>query len=220
MSFGNILACIYRFIKSQNCISCRQYSDDIVCNYCLHNLEKDLNTQQYKLDFDIEYNYYHLLSYTTEVRYLLQKFKFQKDLLVTQVFSKLMQKWWDKMENIYFSDVDAIATVPIHRLRYIYRGFNQSELLADKLAEYADIKTVFSNYSRIKYTKSQAKSSKQKRASQIKNVFKLNQPIKAKHLLVFDDVLTTGATIREFVETISKDSQIDKISIVTLVRPD
>ncbi|MEY8703011.1 ComF family protein [Francisella philomiragia] len=215
-----IITKILQILSTQNCLLCKQSADDIVCNYCLHNLEEDLNTQQHKLDFDIEYNYYHLLSYTTEVRYLLQKFKFQKDLLVTQVFSKLIQKWWDKMANIYFSDVDAIATVPIHRLRYIYRGFNQSELLASELAEYADIKTVFSNYSRIKYTKSQAKSSKQKRASQIKNVFKLNETIKAKHLLVFDDVLTTGATIREFIETISQGSQIDKISIVTLVRPE
>ncbi|MBK2095599.1 ComF family protein [Francisella philomiragia] len=215
-----IITKILQILSIQNCLLCRQSAEDIVCNYCLHNLEEDLNTQKYKLDFNIEYDYYHLLSYTTEVRYLLQKFKFQKDLLVAQVFSKLMQKWWDKMANIYFSDVDAIATVPIHRLRYIYRGFNQSELLASELAEYADIKTVISNYSRIKYTKSQAKSSKQKRASQIKNVFKLSETIKAKHLLVFDDVLTTGATIREFIETISKDSQIDKISIVTLVRPE
>lgn len=215
-----IITKILQILSIQNCLLCRQSAEDIVCNYCLHNLEEDLNTQQYKLDFDIEYDYYHLLSYTTEVRYLLQKLKFQKDLLVAQVFSKLMQKWWDKMANIYFSDVDAIATVPIHRLRYIYRGFNQSELLASELAEYADIRTVFSNYSRTKYTKSQAKSSKQKRASQIKNVFKLKEPVRAKHLLVFDDVLTTGATIREFIETISEGSQIDKISIVTLVRPE
>ncbi|MBK2268221.1 ComF family protein [Francisella philomiragia] len=215
-----IITKILQILSIQNCLLCRQSAEDIVCNYCLHNLEEDLNTQQYKLDFDIEYDYYHLLSYTTEVRYLLQKFKFQKDLLVMQVFSKLMQKWWDKMVDKYFADVDAIAVVPIHRFRYIYRGFNQSELIASKLAEYADIKIVFSNYSRIKYTKSQAKSSKQKRASQIKGVFQLNQPIIAKHLLIFDDVLTTGATIREFIETISKDSQIDKISIVTLVRPD
>ncbi|WP_395167449.1 ComF family protein [Francisella salimarina] len=215
-----IITKILQILSIQNCLLCRQSAEDIVCNYCLHNLEEDLNTQQYKLDFDIEYDYYHLLSYTTEVRHLLQKFKFQKDLLVAQVFSKLMQKWWDKMGDKYFADVDAIATVPIHRLRYVYRGFNQSELLASELAEYADIRTVFSNCSRTKYTKSQAKSSKQKRASQIKNVFKLKEPVRAKHLLVFDDVLTTGATIREFIETISEGSQIDKISIVTLVRPE
>ncbi|WP_150463664.1 ComF family protein [Francisella sp. XLW-1] len=215
-----IITKILQILSIQNCLLCRQSAEDIVCNYCLHNLEEDLNTQQYKLDFDIEYDYYHLLSYTTEVRYLLQKFKFQKDLLVAQMFSKLMQKWWDKMGDKYFADVDAIATVPIHRLRYVYRGFNQSELLASELAEYADIRTVFLNCSRTKYTKSQAKSSKQKRASQIKGVFQLNQPIIAKHLLIFDDVLTTGATIREFIGTISEGSQIDKISIVTLVRPE
>jgi len=49
-------------------------------------------------------------------------------------------------------------------------------------------------------------------------VFKLKKPITEKHLIVFDDVFTTGSTLKEFISTISKGSEIEKISVVTLVR--
>ncbi|MDE5014628.1 hypothetical protein NAI47_11155, partial [Francisella tularensis subsp. holarctica] len=71
-----------------------------------------------------------------------------------------------------------------------------------------------------KYTKSQAKSSKHNMDTQIKGVFCLTKPVIAKHLVVFDDVLTTGSTIAEFIETLTQGSQIQKITIVTLVRPE
>lgn len=203
----------------QNCLLCKQSSDSVVCDYCLSHLQKDLNFEKQKLDLADEYDYYHLLNYSPEVKYLLQKFKFHKDLLAGQVFNSIVRLWWDRLVTSNFSDVDTIAVVPIHRYRYLYRGFNQAEVLAQQLAKYSDIDTTFENYSRVKYTKSQAKSSKQKRAEQIKGVFHLDKPIKAKHLLVFDDVLTTGSTMAEFVEAISCGSEIEKISIVTLVRP-
>ena len=83
-------------------------------------------------------------------------------------------------------------------------------MLAKTLSEYTGIRSTFESYIRVKYIKSQAKSSKQKRAIQIEGVFRLTKPIIAKHLVVFDDVLTTGSTLREFIETLAKDSQIEK----------
>lgn len=214
-----IITKLLKILFKQNCLLCKQSSDSVVCDYCLSYLQKDLNFEKQRLDLGGEYDYYHLLNYSPEVRYLLQKFKFHKDLLVGQVFNSIVRLWWDRLVTSNFSDVDAIAVVPIHRYRYLYRGFNQAEVLAQQLAEYSGIATTFENYSRVKYTKSQAKSSKQKRAEQIKGVFHLDKPIKAKHLLVFDDVLTTGSTMAEFIETISKGNNIDKVSVVTLVRP-
>jgi predicted amidophosphoribosyltransferase len=70
----------------------------------------------------------------------------------------------------------------------------------------------------VKYTKPQSKSSKAQRAEQISGVFELTKPIVAKHLIVFDDVFTTGSTLKEFVATISNGSEIKKVSVVTLVR--
>lgn len=209
----------YKFLLKQNCLLCKQSSNDIVCSYCFENLLKHLYFEKQQVDLDQGYDYFHLLNYSAEVKYLLQKFKFQKDLLSANVFSKVIRYWWDNITKEYLQDVDALAVVPIHRFRYLYRGFNQAEVLITELSEHANIRKTFENYSRIKYTKSQAKSTRQKRVEQIKDVFILNKPITAKHLLIFDDVLTTGSTMQEFIQTIKENSQIEKISVVTLVRP-
>ncbi|WP_236939885.1 ComF family protein [Francisella uliginis] len=203
----------------QNCLLCKQSSNDIVCSYCFENLLNHLNFEKQQVDLDQGYDYFHLLNYSAEVKYILQKFKFQKDLLSANVFSKVIRYWWNSITKEHLQDVDALAVVPIHRFRYLYRGFNQAEVLITELSEYTNIQKTFESYSRIKYTKSQAKSIRQKRVEQIKGVFILNKPITAKHLLIFDDVLTTGSTMQEFIQTIKENSQIEKISIVTLVRP-
>lgn len=215
--FGNFFVTIRNFLFRQNCLLCKQAANYLICNYCFEKLQKHLNFQNQKIDLD--YDYYYLLKYTPEVKYLLQQFKFQKNLLAGSVFSKLMRYWWSNRKDNFLNNVDAIAVIPIHRFRYLYRGFNQAEVIAKDLSEYTGITTTFKNYSRIKYTKSQAKSSKQKRSEQIKGVFKLDKPIVAKHLLIFDDVMTTGSTLNEFIKVITENSQIEKISIVTLVRP-
>ncbi|GAB4221887.1 MAG: ComF family protein [Francisella sp.] len=214
-----IITKISKILLQQSCIICKQSANDTICNYCFDNLIKQLNLHKQNTDI-FSFNYFYLLKYSDDVKLLLQKFKFNKDLLVTNIFAKVIKLWWDKIAEHHFADVDAIAVVPIHRFRYVYRGFNQSEILANVLSKYTGIKTTFSNYKRIKYTKPQSKSSKHKRITQIKGVFKLTTPIVAKHLIVFDDVLTTGATLNEFIKTIIKGSQIEKISVITLVRPE
>ncbi|AEB28272.1 ComF family protein [Francisella hispaniensis] len=215
-----IITKIIKILSYQNCLLCKQSADDTICNYCFDSLLNQLNFQKQQIELNLSFDYFYLLRYSPEVRFLLQRFKFNKDLLAAEIFSKVIRYWWDNIAQQHFKDVDAIAAVPIHRYRYLYRGFNQAEVLAKTLSEYTGIRSTFENYARIKYTKSQAKSSKQKRAIQIKGVFSLTKPIKAKHLVVFDDVLTTGSTLREFIETLAKDSQIEKISVVTLVRPE
>ncbi|QIW11084.1 phosphoribosyltransferase family protein [Francisella sp. LA112445] len=210
----------YKFFFKQNCLLCKQSSDDIVCSYCFESLLSHLNFEKQQVDLDQDYDYYHLLKYSAEVKYLLQKFKFQKDLLSADVFSKVIKYWWDNVTREYLQDVDALAVVPIHRFRYLYRGFNQAEVLISKLSQYTNIPETFGNYSRTKYTRSQSRSTRQKRLEQIKGVFVLKKPIVTKHLLIFDDVLTTGSTMQEFIQTIKKNSQIEKISTVTLVRPE
>ncbi|MBK2112295.1 ComF family protein [Francisella tularensis subsp. novicida FSC159] len=215
-----IITKIIKILSNQNCLLCKQSADDTICNYCLESLLSQLNFQKQQIELNSGFDYFYLLKYSSEVKFLLQRFKFNKDLLVGEIFSKVIRYWWDNVTQQHFKDVDAIAAVPIHRLRYLYRGFNQAEVLAKTLSEYAGISSTFENYARIKYTKSQAKSSKHKRATQIKGVFCLTKPVIAKHLVVFDDVLTTGSTLAEFIETLTKGSQIQKITIVTLVRPE
>ena len=213
-----IITKLYKILFRQNCLLCKQSSDDILCDYCFDGVASHLHFTKEIVDLDQEYDYYYLSKYSPEIKFLLQKFKFNKDLLIVTVFEKLFDKWWSNFATEHLASVDAIAVVPIHRLRYLYRGFNQAEVIAQSIAGKIGITTTFEHYKRVKYTKPQSKSSKAQRAEQISGVFELTKPIVAKHLIVFDDVLTTGSTVKEFISTISKGSEIEKISVVTLVR--
>ena len=214
----SIIAKIIQILFKQNCLLCRQDSDETVCNYCSNDLIKSLNFSKETVQLDQDYEYYYLLKYSPEVKFLLKKLKFNKDLIVMSIFEKLIASWWSSFAKNHLSDVDSIVVVPIHRFRYLYRGFNQSEVFAQYISESCGISTTFDHCKRVKYTKAQAKSSKERRSSQLAGVFKLVKPLKANHLLVFDDVLTTGSTLKEFISTIKAASEIKKISVITLVR--
>ena len=214
----SIITKLCKILFRQNCLLCKQSSDDLVCEYCFDDMASHLHFTKEIVELDQEYDYYYLSNYSSEIKFLLQKFKFNKDLLIVPVFEKLFDKWWADFANEHLASVDAIAVVPSHRLRYLYRGFNQAEVIAQSIAAKLSIATTFTDYKRVRYTKPQSKSSKSQRAEQISGVFELTKAITAKHLIVFDDVLTTGSTLKEFIETINAGSEIEKISVVTLVR--
>jgi len=213
-----IITKLCKILFKQNCLLCKQLSDELVCDYCFSDMSSHLHFTKDVVELDQEYDYYYLSNYSPEIKFLLQKFKFNKDLLIVPVFEKLFDKWWADFANENLASVDAIAVVPSHRLRYLYRGFNQAEVIAQIIAAKLSIATTFTDYKRVRYTKPQSKSSKSQRAEQISGVFELTKPIAAKHLIVFDDVLTTGSTLKEFIEIITAGSEIEKISVVTLVR--
>lgn len=97
-----------------------------------------------------------------------------------------------KPENI------VVIPVPLHNKRLRWRGFNQSEKLAQSIADKLQIKIATDNLQRIKFKKPQASLKKEARLKNIQNVFawqgdKLNQ----QNIILVDDVTTTGATLNE-----------------------
>lgn len=92
-----------------------------------------------------------------------------------------------------------IAPIPLHSARERQRGFNQSSLLAEKLAENLNLRIVTSLI-REKNTKPQAEiEGLEKRQENIAGCFnvKNNDEIKGKNILLIDDVFTSGSTLNE-----------------------
>jgi ComF family protein len=90
-----------------------------------------------------------------------------------------------------------IVPVPLHKKRLNFRGFNQSEVLAEE---------IFKN-TRIKNTEPQAQLKKIKRLTNVKNAFEIKPSAKInpeKIYLLLDDVCTTGSTINECAKILKK----------------
>ena len=115
---------------------------------------------------------------------------------------------------------DLVTFVPMHWLKKIFRGYNQSELLANELAQMLRIPCKKSVV-RVKFARQQAMLNKQARLKNIKNVFKLKSKsfpfVKNKHILVVDDVFTTGATFKEMTRQLHRGG-VSSITIISIAR--
>jgi ComF family protein len=109
--------------------------------------------------------------------------------------------------NIKYKDVsfDIITYVPLTKKRLKKRGYNQSQLLANSLAEKLDI-TCLNLLNKIKETSSQRESNAVQRRKNLKNAFEIqdNVDIKDKIILLVDDVKTTGSTINECTKVLKR----------------
>lgn len=97
---------------------------------------------------------------------------------------------------INFSQLLIIA-VPLHAKRLKWRGFNQSLLLANSLANNLNIEITEKYLYRIKYNPPQSKLNQAKRKRNLSGSFAWSGPKLRKHILLIDDVATTGTTLNE-----------------------
>lgn len=104
-------------------------------------------------------------------------------------------------ENL-LDDVDVIVPVPLTRARRRQRGYNQSEMIAHGIAQVCGKPVMPDVLIRTAFTESQTSKDRWQRMSNVKNVFQCQHPdlIRGKHVLVVDDIVTTGATARECSE--------------------
>jgi competence protein ComFC len=94
----------------------------------------------------------------------------------------------------------AVAPVPLHKKRYLWRGFNQAEILADEVAKELSLPMLANLISRKKHIKPQVKKLKEERIKNMEDMFEINSAEKDfvlnKKILLIDDVATTGATMQ------------------------
>jgi|GEM_PF-3118223 len=117
-------------------------------------------------------------------------------------------------------DIDGICFVPIHEIKLSKRGYNQSQILARIIGEVLNI-PVITALKRISNIDTQTHFGRIDRLKNQEGTIECISDIKKfNHLLIVDDILTTGATIETCCDAISKVSPATAVSIVTLALTD
>ncbi|MGI4818897.1 MAG: ComF family protein [Janthinobacterium lividum] len=118
----------------------------------------------------------------------------------------LFARWLSRAAAPMLDDVDAVVPVPLHPLRLLRRRFNQSAEIARPLARTRGLLYLPDSLKRVRLTASQGGKSGRQRRLNVKNAFAVTgrgvQQIKGRHILLVDDVLTTGATANACAEAL------------------
>ena len=182
-----------------------------------HTLKDNPITEKFygrvKVEFGAAYYLFGVGNKAKElIHHLKYKNKPQLGYYMGSVYADVLKK------SEVFPAIDAIIPVPLHPLKLHQRGYNQSERIGKGLADNLGIPLDTQTLLRGEYTETQTRKSRMTRMENVKSAFELHQAekLKGKHVLIVDDVLTTGATIEACALTLLNSVPDLKISVLTM----
>jgi len=146
---------------------------------------------------------------------LLHSLKYKGNKEIGEILGKYAAA--DIVDSAYFETVDVIIPVPLHPKKYKKRGYNQSEWIAKGLSLILVKPYDTSSLNRVRESTTQTKKSVFERYENTDGVFGLldKNTLSGKHVLLVDDVLTTGSTLEACIQALLKCEDV-KVSIFTL----
>lgn len=143
--------------------------------------------------------------YEMPVSGLVLRMKFSKQPeLDTALARLLLLRWQARCRESPLARPDVILSVPLHQKRYFTRGYNQSELLARPLARWLKCDFRPSALTRDRYTPPQQSLTELERKWNLRKAFTCHENLQNKHVMLIDDVITTGSTVREISKILRK----------------
>lgn len=155
--------------------------------------------------------------YDGVVREMILLMKFKKIRIFGETLTKIAYEHLKENNSIF--DCDLIIPVPISNKRKTLRGFNQSEVIAEKLSKLLK-KSILKNVLIKKIdTIPQSLLSFRERMENVRGSFKVkgNEPLKGKSILLVDDIYTTGSTVSECCKVLLK-AGAKEIKVFTIAR--
>ena len=214
----NYLNAFLHLLYPQICFGCG--TDQVeknrpLCNQCIHDLPFtdffSIHENPIEKIFWGRADIHHagaLLFFTKDslVQTLITQLKYHHNKKVGILFGKLMGEAIAVEEK--FKQVDMIIPIPISASKMNSRGYNQSEVIAVGMQQVWNRPIVDDVLIKKSWSNSQTKKDRKARLQQVPDLFFLQKPtsIEGKHILLVDDVLTTGATLEAAIETLMAGS--------------
>ena len=137
------------------------------------------------------------LHYSFPVDAALKALKFRRRLHYVPVFAELLARLATALPD----DVDAVLPVPLHWRREAWRGFNQALELSARLRKRTGL-PLLANVRRDKATAKQSGLDAAQRRDNLRQAFAVRGLVDAHHVLIVDDVMTTGETVRQLAQAV------------------
>jgi len=227
VSFVNILNDFINLIYPKVCAVCGESllsHENGICTHCLYNLpktdfidDKDNPVNMLFRGRVLVENATSYFKYTkgSDYRHLIYKLKYEGQKEVGYELGKRLGR--DISDSECFDAPDIIVPIPLHKRRLRERGYNQSEIIARGISEVIDIPVDTQSVYRAVYTQSQTNRSRYERWENVREIFKVKDETNLinKHILLVDDLVTTGSTLEACATTIL-EVEGTRVSIATL----
>lgn len=213
------------------CVGCKNmliHQEKNLCVTCLHDLPlTNLHSNDSKVISNIFYG-------TVILEHATALFYYPKQGTVRQLVHQLKYKGQEEIsaylgewlgielsESGYYNGVDVVVPVPLHKKRKSSRGYNQVEGFGKEIA--LSLNAIYNDTTlvRIKNTSTQTVKDRLTRWKNVETIFEVSElkNLQGKHILLVDDVITTGATIKACVTELNKIPNI-KLSLAVMAYTD
>ena len=215
-------------ISPRLCVVCGQrltVSEEIICSKCNFHLPRThfqqdpyenemakLFWHQIPIERATALFYYEAHSETANILYEL-KYKNRPD--IGEVMGRLVAK--ELQPSGFFDGIDGIVPIPLAKKRQRQRGYNQSQEIACGISEIINLPIYNNVVRRNVFEGSQTNKGRWERNENVEKVFEMTDEtaIRGKHLLIIDDVVTTGATVIACAKELCKAGNV-KVSVLAL----
>ena len=222
----NFYADLLNLIWPKVCACCGNRlfkNEDTICFLCLANIPRT-NYHMW-----IENNFHQLFWGKTEVKYATAYYYFNKHSKYRHLIHKLKYhsqpnigiklglEMGYELKHSVFNNIDLIIPVPLHPKRQFKRGYNQSTMIAIGLGKAMEKPIDDKSLIRNIETQTQTKKNRYERFENVSSIFlvKNKVAIQNKHILLVDDVVTTGATLESCITEL-QNSGAKFVSVATL----
>lgn len=217
---------IGNFLFPRQCVVCGKRltaNERSICASCLlalprteyHLVEHNLLEKTFWKQFPIERAaaFFHYES--NKIRAIIHSAKYHSNPHVGEDMAMIYAD--ELLETQFFEGIDCIVPVPLHWRRRLKRHYNQCDYVAKGISKKTGIPIFKDVVKRVTNNVSQTKMVHTNRKQNVEGIFKLvdAEKIRGKHILLVDDVLTTGSTIASCAKELAKAENV-RISVLAL----
>lgn len=190
-------------LNTKACPACgRADAADRICAGCLEQSWPHIDTT------------WCLFQYHYPVNHLIHAMKFKQGIDVANYLGKILAKAYSLEQKPL---PDCIIPIPLHTSRLIARGYNQSVELARPLSRQLGLPLKTASCKRVRATLPQTDLPAKKRKRNVRNAFAVTGNIACDHVLLIDDVITTGSTVNELARTL-RLAGVSKVDVLACAR--
>lgn len=224
---ASVLQDISHLFFPEFCSSCHNAlvkGEPVICTVCLNNLprtgyamnDKNAVAEKFWGKFPIQ-SAYALFSFDKggKVQRLMHAFKYRGNKEIGYLCGELCGL--DIKKFMISDSIDVIIPVPLHASKERMRGFNQSATLAEGIAKILKKPALLNTLLRSVPTDTQTKKQRYSRYENMKDVFTIKHKTELynKHILLVDDVITTGSTISSCAEVLIQQTN-SRVSVASM----